>query len=121
MSRVSSNFAEGWIPTEREALIGQITSIDRRESKFGGEYPIVTIRQDDGEEKAFHAHHAVAHRELEDREPQIGQQIKVVYKGKVTENVTRPYHSYSISVSGEPDLSVAEPTPPTDDDGDIPF
>jgi hypothetical protein len=115
----TNTFAAAWSPREDEALIGTITSVDTREGSYGP-YPILTVRQDDGEERAFHAFHSVAKSELEGQEPQVGQRIKVVYKGKVTENVTRPYHSYSISVRGEPDPSVAEPTPPADQD-EIPF
>jgi hypothetical protein len=113
-----SHFAEAWTPRKDEALKGTIVALDHREGRYGA-YSIVTVRQDDGEDRAFYAYHSVAKAELEGQEPQVGQRIRVIYNGRV-EGRERLYHAYKISVRGEPDSSVAEPQLPADDD-EIPF
>jgi hypothetical protein len=56
--QLDSEFAPGWKPSPGDKIEGVITGLSEREGNFG-KYPIATIRQDNGEELACHAYHAV--------------------------------------------------------------
>lgn len=75
--------AEAWKPEAGDKLIGEILDLDERESNYDDQpYPLVTVLSDDGEERAFHAFHTVARRELGRLRPRIGERIGIAYHGR---------------------------------------
>lgn len=91
-------FAAAWKPTPGAELIGTVAEISSRTGSFGT-YPIVTVREDSGDELAFHAFHTVAQNELSKLRPEVGAHISVRYDGKRTPKSGRgSYYSYEITM-----------------------
>jgi hypothetical protein len=132
------SFPEGWRPTPGDKLIGIVIGLETRVAEYG-EYPIVSVRTDDGRDYAFHAFHTVARRELEKLQPKLGDRIGIAYHGP---HPTKGYERYRIvivrragevAVDDAPPTAVVEgdsvflPAPdasepePTDEDDGIPF
>jgi hypothetical protein len=88
-------FAEGWRPNVGDKLIGIVIGIESRTTEFG-EYPILTIRTDEGDDFAFHAYHTVAKREIEKLQPRVGDRIGIAYHGP---HPTRGYERYRIVIA----------------------
>ncbi|MGC4050640.1 MAG: hypothetical protein QM757_14790 [Paludibaculum sp.] len=79
--------AEGWRPEPGDKLVGTIADVSRRLSDYGqGEYPIVTIRTDDGRYVAIHGFHSMLRNELEAKHVVPGDRLGVKYQGKVEPN-----------------------------------
>lgn len=57
--RLDREYAPAWKPRQDDKLIGVVVAIDAYDAGYG-EYKIVTVRQDNGEELAWHAYHDVA-------------------------------------------------------------
>jgi hypothetical protein len=83
--------ATGWKPNPGDRLVGTVLDLDTRDGEYG-EYPIVTIQTDLGDEIAIHGFHTVLRREFAKRQPQVGERIGVKYLGKSD----RGYESYRI-------------------------
>ena len=60
-----------------------------------GEYPIVSVRTDDGHDFAFHAFHTVAKGELEKLPPKLGDRIGIAYHGP---DPVKGYERYRIVI-----------------------
>jgi hypothetical protein len=75
------SFAEAWKPEPGEKLVGVVVDLDSRETEYG-RYAIVTLRTDEGDERAVHAYHTVLAREFEKRTPRLGERLGVKYLGK---------------------------------------
>jgi len=125
-------FAPAWRPEPGDKLVGNVTELSERDGAFGV-YPIVTVRQSNGEELAIHAFHDVLQNELARIAPKHGDEIGVKYEGK---DADRGYHRYRVRRAGSDAglawskyaKSVAADSGeqgPADsgerDDGDIPF
>jgi hypothetical protein len=113
-----------WMATPGEMLIGEVISVERRTSKYGA-YPAVTVRQADGEELVFHGFRTVAKSELLRCRPSVGDEIGILYQGKVE---GADYHGYRVRlnrVSAPQEFQWSEFDSPTadaaDPDGDVPF
>ena len=92
------DYAEAWRPTAGDSLFGEVVEIGERAGEHGS-YPIVTVKQTDGEERAFHAFHTVAANQLAEARPKVGDEIGIRYKGKVSgEGPHGDYHSYRVVV-----------------------
>ena len=128
------SFPEGWRPTPGDKLVGVTIGLETRTTEYG-DYPIVTLRTDEGRDFAFHAYHTVARRELEKLQPKVGDRIGIAYHGP---HPTRNYERYRIviaratggddeSTSGDagsrvpPQSPLDQPATTNDDDDDIPF
>ncbi len=128
--------AEGWKPEVGEKLIGTIIDLDERDSQYDEEpYTLVTVLNDEGEERAFHGFHTVPRRKLARLGPQIGDRIGIAYHGRHSKG----YERYVIKLDRPPRTSApteptatAETEPAADNDmeaeeeidpaeGDIPF
>jgi len=87
---------------EGDTLIGEVTGLSERESDYGDHevYPIVTVRQKDGEELAFHAGGGGARGPLERAAPQVGDRIAIRYEGErnSTKNKGKKYKLYKVRV-----------------------
>lgn len=77
--RLSRN-PEPWKPTPGDLLVGTVLDITERTTEYG-DYPIVTISNNDGSWE-FHAFHTVARQEIRRQRPNIGDLIGVRYLGK---------------------------------------
>lgn len=78
---VDKDYAEGWKPNEGDYLEGVVTEISSRDGGYG-EYPILTVLTDDKKEIAWHASSTVAKSQVADKQPNVGDRIGVLYKGK---------------------------------------
>ena len=86
------DFAPAWKPQPGDKLVGVITELSSRDGTYGN-YPIVTLRDDAGNEWAVHAFHEVAANELARVAPKVGDHIGIKYLGKHPE---RNYHRYKV-------------------------
>ncbi len=84
---------EPWKPNPGDHLIGTVVTVTTRTNDYG-EYPVITIEAN-GNEWDFHGYHTVARRELEQQNPQPGDQIGIRYLGKPDD---KPYEQYRIIV-----------------------
>lgn len=81
-------------------------TLDASDYGDGEEYPIVTIRQDDGEEVAVHGFHTVLKRELAKLAPKVGDQIGVKYVGIPA---GKSYELYRVILERGDGAAAAEP------------
>ena len=90
---------EAWKPTNAgDQLVGMLARVDQRPPQNGyAEYPILIVLTDDGQEWAVHAFHTVLKDQLLKTAPQVGDRIRLTYKGKV-QGQTREYHSWTVEV-----------------------
>jgi hypothetical protein len=138
--QVDREYAEAWRYEPGDKLIGETVELSQREGAYGI-YPIITVRQDNGVELAFHAFHTVARNELAKAAPQVGERIAIKYVGvkEAGGEGRSSYHAYKVAVDRaarafnwsafgetgevEPDIPADDGPPlstvPTDDD--IPF
>jgi hypothetical protein len=86
-----------WNPQEDgtpSKLIGTLVSITAGSGDYG-EYPVVTVSNDDGIHR-FYAFHGVAKSQLEQANPQPGDKIGIAYKGKKMSGAGNEYHNYRV-------------------------
>jgi hypothetical protein len=111
INRMLDSFPEGWRPKVGDKLIGAVIGLETRTGEYG-EYPIVVVRTDEGQDFAFHAYHTVAKSELEKLQPQVGDRIGIAYHGP---HPARGYERYRIIIvrrAGEAAADNAPPDPP---------
>lgn len=80
--RISEDYAEAWMPSEGDSLIGHVSEIAVGNSEYGT-YPIVTVMTAGGDRWAIHAFHTVLHDAIVDAAPDIGEEVAVKYMGRV--------------------------------------
>jgi hypothetical protein len=98
---LDGDYAPARRPAPGDKLVGVITDLAERGGYDGDPYPIVTVKQDDGTEFAWHAFHKVAQNELGKLRPSVGDPIGIKHVGKVqTGNGRGSYHSYRVRVLG---------------------
>jgi hypothetical protein len=94
LSAQLDSLPEGWRPKP-----GEKADRDRDRTRVAttdyGEYPIVTVRTDDGADFAFHAYHTVARSELEKQKPKVGDLIGIAHHGP---HPARGYERYRIVI-----------------------
>lgn len=91
----AKEYAPAWKPEPGDELAGKVIAVDRRNGNYG-EYPIITLEQDNGERLAFHGYHSVAKRELEDLDPRAGDYMAIKYVGKGQTKSGAPFHNYKL-------------------------
>ncbi len=97
-AEVDREYAEAWRPEPGDKLIGEVVELSQRDGEFGS-YPIITIKQGNGEELALHAFHTVAQNELARVRPQVGETAAIKYIGKRTAQDGRTtFHAYRVAV-----------------------
>jgi hypothetical protein len=94
---------EPWKPEPGDALIGEVLDLEQRTSDFG-DYPAITVLDDDGVEWTFHGYHTIAKNELAKQRPVPGDRIGIKYHGK-KQGAKNTYESYRVLVEH------AEPVP----------
>jgi hypothetical protein len=90
--QLDREYAQAWRPAPGDKLVGEITDLSVFDAGYG-DYPVVTVRTDDGTERSFHALHEVAQSELARVRPAVGDRIGVRYDGK---HADRGYHRYRV-------------------------
>jgi len=96
LDELDRDFSPAWRPQPGEKVAGIVTDQTERDGGFG-RYPIVTMRQENGEEIALHCFHEVLQGELARIAPKVGDMIGVAYRGKHPE---RGYHQYRVRRAG---------------------
>ena len=83
-------------------LRGTLVNVDVRTGGEWGDYPIVTVKKEDGEEVAVHAFRTVLLNEFVSKAPKIGEELEIHYGGTKTPNRpgAKPYHVYKLVVIG---------------------
>jgi hypothetical protein len=97
--RAAADFPSAWRPTKKgDGLVGELVDRSTRTSDFGG-YEILTVRQEDGTELAWHAFHTAGAYAIQRQDPRVGDRIAIVYhgKGEATEGKQAP-HLYRIAL-----------------------
>ena len=97
ISAEDMEFAEAAVLEPGEVLSGEVIEITSRTSEYSPDgYPILTIRTDEGEERAFHAFHTVARNELARVAPQVGSKIAILYRGPQESAGGRSFEGYRV-------------------------
>ena len=93
--RLESGLPSAWRPDQDDPpmLIGKVIEIEVGQSDYG-RYPILVVRQDDGEEKAVHGFHSVLQNELLKARPNVGERIGIKYLGDVETKPGSKFKSY---------------------------
>ncbi len=94
-ARLESGLPSAWRPDQEDAdvLIGEVIDIEVGQSDYG-QYPILVIRCDDGEEKAVHGFHSVLVNELKKHRPNVGERVGIKYLGDVETKPGSKFRSY---------------------------
>lgn len=124
------DYAEGWKPQPGDVLIGVVTETSVRQGQYDP-YPVITVRQDNGESRAFHAFHTVAQNQIVELNVQTGDRVGIKYMGKLqTRDGRGSYEGYRIKKSGgaSPGIDWAkagvageQPGDPVPSTPDVPF
>jgi hypothetical protein len=70
---------------EGETISGEVVQIARRVSDYG-EYPVITMKLNDGSLGTLHAFHMIVQDRLKELKPQKGDILFVAYAGERTKN-----------------------------------
>lgn len=91
-------WARAWKPeAEGEMLTGTFERMEEVKVEHGT-YPVAHIREDEtGELRAVWMFHKVLRVEWEEQEPQPGDRVGIIYKGR-REGQTYAYHHYGVEV-----------------------
>jgi hypothetical protein len=119
---LAAKYAPAWKPAVGESLIGEVAALSRRTGDYG-DYPIVTVRQDDGAELAWHAYHHVGRTQLGEQRPKVGERIGVKYCGQREGAGGTSYHDYKLIIERQrrDDFWASGPELDADDDDAPPF
>src|SRR5262249_27866818 len=139
-SQVPPNVERGtWIHKQPgETLVGVLTDVEMATSSFTGDaYPVLELQLDGGDIVTVHCFRQVLQRQLRAKRPQIGDKLRIAYRGRAGEERDSAY-LYRVSVGDEPQRidwdTVAPESAPTagaqagllgpderDDASDVPF
>jgi len=92
------DYAPGWKPEPGDTVMGTVKALDNGYSQWG-EYKIVTLIQENGEEVAVHAFHTVLENALKRIRPVPGDKIAIRYVGEQTPKGDpngKPFHVYQV-------------------------
>jgi hypothetical protein len=106
-SEAQSDFPEAWRPEEGDKIKGRVVSVAMGPDFGYGAYPIVTITDAAGNERAIHAMHRVLRTELARRRPGHGDEIEVTYVGKRAPKSGNgnPFHVYRVKGGKPPEFN----------------
>jgi len=93
------NYAPGWRwENPNDGVEGIVVSVDKRVNDNNPEgYPVITLRQANGEDIAIHGFTTVLQRELEERNLRAGDLLAVIYDGKKTAGSGRQFHAFRVA------------------------
>jgi hypothetical protein len=131
----ANDYAPAWrFDQDGAVVIGEVIGFSEFDGGYGP-YPIVTLRLDDGSERAVHCQREVLSQELALQRPKIGETLGIKYLGQPE---GKRYHRYTVMVErpegasfdwsryaapgGErSDARVSSPPAEANHDADIPF
>jgi len=91
-----TEFAKAWRPEPDETIAGKVLIVDVRKNQYG-EYSILTVKQDNGENLAVHCFHTVLKNGVDG--VGVGDHIKIKYHGKLpTKDGERTYNAYTTEI-----------------------
>jgi hypothetical protein len=119
--------SNAWIPTTPGAqLVGELTDIDTVWSDYReSEYPLLTIRDDAGDEWMAHCFRTVLYREILKWKPEVGERVTVTYRGPgKAKSGMSPAEIYRVQVQGRASAAAKDvyrrlerrPEPPVEPD-----
>jgi hypothetical protein len=117
-----SDFPEAWRPEAGDKIKGRVVSVAMGPDFGYGPYPIVTITDTTGAERAIHAMHQILRTELARRRPGHGDEIEVTYVGKRAPKSGNgnPFHVYRVVGGKEPEFNWDAELPPEERQGNRP-
>ena len=111
----SGDFAPSWRWEQPgDGVEGIVVTVSSRVHDNHPEgYPIVTIRQPNGEDIAVHCMATVLKNEVNEKRPRAGDEFAVVYDGKKTSSGGRGYNAFRIATRpGKGEVPPAAPRSP---------
>lgn len=118
------DFAGAWRPEPGDILKGSIVQLDMGYSEYGN-YPIVTVKPDDGgDDVAVHCFHEALRNKLQELKPDVGDSIGIKYFGEVdSKSGKRKYQKYVAKLIGKTpkDFWNQKRETTDDEDDDVPF
>lgn len=104
-----TDYARAWRPDKDDpkTVKGHVLDVVLGPDFGWGRYPIVTIRQEDGEELAIHAQATILRSEMAERDVGKGDDVEVTYLGKRApkSGAGKPYHVYKVTGGKQPAFS----------------
>lgn len=96
---ISQSYAPAWRwENPGDGVEGIVVTIDKRVTENHPQgYPIVTLRQRNGEDIAVHALVTVLLNEVQDRNLRVGDLFAAIYDGKKTSSGGRQFHAFRVA------------------------
>jgi hypothetical protein len=108
LNEVEEDDSEGWVPSEvGEGIAGKVVKVGVTRSDFAADgedpnVPTVTVETRDGDKYRIIGYGAVLKRELQDKNPQVGDFLAVKYFGekpiKKGRFAGKPYKHFGVAV-----------------------
>jgi len=107
MSDETAGFPEAWRPEAGDKIAGCVQGVTMGPDFGYGPYPILTLVDETGAERAVHAMHQILRTELARRRPGRGDEIEITYVGKrpPKSGNGNPFHVYRVSGGKEPEFN----------------
>ena len=111
-----ANYAQAWRwENAGDGIEGVVVSTGSRVNDNHPEgYPIVTVRQPNGEDLAIHGLTTVLKNEINEKNVRVGDTFAVIYDGKKSGGSGRQYHAFRVAHqpgTGAPIPAAAAPAP----------
>ena len=87
-----------WKPDAGEVLIGELIEVSEWDGGYGT-YPVLTLKDADGQLIDVHCFHTVLRSEVGRLNPDVGTTLGIKYQGKV-EGRSGSYHGYRVRLAG---------------------
>ena len=91
-------FAGAWVPEKAgDTIAGTIVSRSSRDGGYG-EYTILTIQPAKGDALAVHCAGAALKGKVQEKNPQVGDEIGIRFVGEATSKAGKTYKNYKVVV-----------------------
>lgn len=94
-----ASFAPAWRwENAGDGVEGVVVNVDKRVNDNHPEgYPIITLRQQNGDDIAVHGFATVLMNEIQDRNLRVGDTFAAIYDGKKTSSNGRQFHAFRVA------------------------
>ena len=102
LEQAKKGYPESWIPKkEGDAIAGRLVKVDRATTAYGP-CKIAILETEDGNQHGVWLLHTTLVSQFDSANPQIGDAVAVLYKGKVKSKEAghSDYHSYRVVTDG---------------------